>query len=348
MRETLNAARSKCGASTVPSSASAARRSSSPSPRSEPSEPRAGHARRSACVSLRHGSTLRPPPGRRLGRNAQAMTKWVYAFGDGKAEGEAGMKNLLGGKGANLAEMSNLGLPVPPGFTLTTAVCTAYYDNGRAYPDGLEAEVEQALEAVGRIAGLTFGDARNPLLVSVRSGARASMPGMMDTVLNLGLNDANRRGGRGGDRRRALRLGFLPPLHHHVLGRGARRGAPPLRGGARRLQGAQGLRPRHGPDGRRLAGPRPPLQAHRREGARQALPAGSARAALGRHRRGVRLLDERAGEQIPRAARHPGELGHGGQRPGHGVRQPRRDLRHRRRLHPQPLDRREASSTASS
>ncbi|MGL5116925.1 MAG: PEP/pyruvate-binding domain-containing protein, partial [Beijerinckiaceae bacterium] len=117
------------------------------------------------------------------------MAKWVYTFGDGKAEGEAGMKNLLGGKGANLAEMCNLGLPVPPGFTLTAEVCTAYYDNGNAYPPELKGEVEAALAHVGTLAGRVFGDAVNPLLVSVRSGARASMPGMMDTVLNLGLND---------------------------------------------------------------------------------------------------------------------------------------------------------------
>ncbi|MDB5508971.1 MAG: pyruvate, phosphate dikinase [Hyphomicrobiales bacterium] len=118
------------------------------------------------------------------------MTKWVYTFGDGKAEGESGMRNLLGGKGANLAEMANLGLPVPPGFTITTEVCTYFYDHGRRYPDELNAQVEAALRHVGDITGRTFGDAANPLLVSVRSGARASMPGMMDTVLNLGLNDA--------------------------------------------------------------------------------------------------------------------------------------------------------------
>ncbi|WP_029031375.1 pyruvate, phosphate dikinase [Salinarimonas rosea] len=118
------------------------------------------------------------------------MTKWVYTFGDGKAEGEAAMRDLLGGKGANLAEMSNLGLPVPPGFTITTGVCTYFYDHDRTYPPELEDAVNAALAEVGRIAGRTFGDAKTPLLVSVRSGARASMPGMMDTVLNLGLNDA--------------------------------------------------------------------------------------------------------------------------------------------------------------
>ncbi|HEY1153808.1 MAG TPA: pyruvate, phosphate dikinase [Pseudolabrys sp.] len=115
--------------------------------------------------------------------------KWVYSFGGGKAEGRAGMKNLLGGKGANLAEMANLGLPVPPGFTITTEVCTAYYENDRNYPKELRGQVEAALAQVGKITGKLFGDSKNPLLVSVRSGARASMPGMMDTVLNLGLND---------------------------------------------------------------------------------------------------------------------------------------------------------------
>ena len=119
----------------------------------------------------------------------QVMAKWVYTFGDGKAEGESGMRNLLGGKGANLAEMSNLGLPVPPGFTITTELCTYYYDHGKTYPAELETQVASALAHVGELTGKRFGDANNPLLVSVRSGARASMPGMMDTVLNLGLND---------------------------------------------------------------------------------------------------------------------------------------------------------------
>ncbi|TAJ85595.1 MAG: pyruvate, phosphate dikinase [Reyranella sp.] len=117
------------------------------------------------------------------------MAKWVYSFGDGKAEGRADMRNLLGGKGANLAEMSSLGLPVPPGFTITTEVCTYFYDNKKTYPAELTDEVEKALAEVEKVVGTQFGDAANPLLVSVRSGARASMPGMMDTVLNLGLND---------------------------------------------------------------------------------------------------------------------------------------------------------------
>ena len=117
------------------------------------------------------------------------MAQWVYRFGDGGAGGDASMKNLLGGKGANLAEMSNLGLPVPPGFTISTEVCTYFYDHGQTYPADLTAAVDAALAHVGTLTGKKFGDSQEPLLVSVRSGARASMPGMMDTVLNLGLND---------------------------------------------------------------------------------------------------------------------------------------------------------------
>jgi len=117
-----------------------------------------------------------------------ATAKWVYAFGSGKADGAAAMKNLLGGKGANLAEMSAIGLPVPPGFTITTEVCTHFYAHSKSYPAELTAQVTEALAALEAQVGRRFGDAANPLLVSVRSGARASMPGMMDTVLNLGLN----------------------------------------------------------------------------------------------------------------------------------------------------------------
>lgn len=115
--------------------------------------------------------------------------KYVYFFGGGKAEGDAKMKNLLGGKGANLAEMVNIKLPVPAGFTITTEVCTYYYDNKKKFPSILKSQVLDALKKVEKVMGSKFGDVKNPLLVSVRSGARASMPGMMDTILNLGLND---------------------------------------------------------------------------------------------------------------------------------------------------------------
>lgn len=122
------------------------------------------------------------------------MAKYVYFFGNGKAEGRADMKDLLGGKGANLAEMTNIGLPVPAGFTLTTEVCTYYYANDHKYPPELKNEVEDALKKTEQAMGAKFGDTKNPLLVSCRSGARVSMPGMMDTVLNIGLNEATLRG----------------------------------------------------------------------------------------------------------------------------------------------------------
>ncbi len=122
------------------------------------------------------------------------MTQWVYSFGAGRNEGRADMRNLLGGKGANLAEMASIGLPVPPGFTITTEVCTWYYQHERQYPADLEAQVKRGLAHIEEAVGNRFGDHHKPLLVSVRSGARVSMPGMMDTVLNLGLNDATVEG----------------------------------------------------------------------------------------------------------------------------------------------------------
>ena len=131
------------------------------------------------------------------------MTQYVYRFGGGVSDGGKGDKNLLGGKGSNLAEMASIGLPVPPGFTISTAMCTRYYEEGEQFPQSLRDEVAAGIEHIEGITGKTFGDAANPLLVSVRSGARVSMPGMMDTVLNLGLNDATVEGlaAKSGDER---------------------------------------------------------------------------------------------------------------------------------------------------
>jgi pyruvate,orthophosphate dikinase len=138
--------------------------------------------------------------------DTMVKTRWVYAFGGGAADGDASMKNLLGGKGANLAEMSALGLPVPPGFTITTECCTHYYSREQTYPAELKDQVAVGLARIEELTGKSFGDPANPLLVSVRSGARASMPGMMDTVLNLGLNDQTVEGlaKLSGDRRFAF------------------------------------------------------------------------------------------------------------------------------------------------
>src|SRR3972149_6041144 len=127
-------------------------------------------------------------------RAESANIKWVYRFGGGAAEGGAKMSDILGGKGANLAEMSLLGLPVPPGFTIIAPICGWYYAHGKEFPSELREEVRTALASVEALVGAKFGDRDDPLLLSVRSGARASMPGMMNTVLNLGLNDENAEG----------------------------------------------------------------------------------------------------------------------------------------------------------
>ena len=138
--------------------------------------------------------------------------KRVYTFGNGQAEGKAGMRNLLGGKGANLAEMNLIGVPVPPGFTITTEVCTEYYEMGQDKVVALlKQEVENAIAHVETLMRSKFGDIDNPLLVSVRSGARASMPGMMDTILNLGLNDEVVE-----DRQCPFRMGFIPSFRADV------------------------------------------------------------------------------------------------------------------------------------
>ena len=138
---------------------------------------------------MRKTGTTTRPASRAAARRAPGKPKRIYAFGGGKADGRADMKGLLGGKGANLAEMTNLGVPVPPGFTITTEVCRLFYEQGERWPNGLEEELQQKLRGLEATAKKRFGDPKNPLLVSVRSGAPVSMPGMMDTILNLGLND---------------------------------------------------------------------------------------------------------------------------------------------------------------
>ena len=230
------------------------------------------------------------------------MTKWVYSFGAGANEGRAEMRNLLGGKGANLAEMAVIGLPVPPGFTITTEVCTAFYDNNRKYPEDLAGQVQAAVTRIEKATKLTFGDQHKPLLVSVRSGARVSMPGMMDTVLNLGLNDATVEGlGAMADDPRfawdsyrrfvqmygSVVLGidhhrFEEIIEHVKLDEGVTEDT---------ALSAAGLAPR-----------RARLQGNDRDGDGQAVPAGPRTAIVGRDRRGVRKLDEPARQYLPPAA----------------------------------------------
>ena len=138
--------------------------------------------------------TSKKKGGKKAKTTAGTKGKYVYYFGDGKADGDGTMKALLGGKGANLGEMTRIGLPVPCGFTISTEVCTYYYDHKRTYPKQLEGQIDAAVVKMEKSMGKKFGSVENPLLVAVRSGARDSMPGMMDTILNLGLNDATVEG----------------------------------------------------------------------------------------------------------------------------------------------------------
>ena len=169
--------------------------------KSKPSAP--ARASRAAGLGARKALEEKPPPKPRQSRPAKLSRKacrerqnpanGFSPSATARPKAKRSMRDLLGGKGANLAEMANLGLPVPPGFTIPTSVCTYFYAHDKSYPKELKAQVEKALDHVGRLTGKGFGDAKNPLLVSVRSGGRASMPGMMDTVLNLGLNDEHGR-----------------------------------------------------------------------------------------------------------------------------------------------------------
>ena len=271
------------------------------------------------------------------GAQPNSTTRWVYSFGGGAADGDAKMKNLLGGKGANLAEMSALGLPVPPGFTITTEACVHYYQEGQSYPAGLEAEVAAGLKKVEALTGKSFGDAANPLLVSVRSGARASMPGMMDTVLNLGLNDETVAGlaKLSGDRRFAFDSyrRFIQMYSNVVLGLEHHAFEEILDDHKDRLDVTvdTDLTAENWEEVVR------DYKAAVKARAWQGIPPGPQGPAVGRGGRRLRQLDERPGQVLSPHARHPRKLGHGGERAVDGVRQHGRDLRHRGRLHPQSV-----------
>jgi len=244
--------------------------------------------------------------------------KWVFTFGDGKAEGKAEMRDLLGGKGANLAEMANLGLPVPPGFTIPTSVCTYFYAHDKSYPKELQSQVEKALDHVGKLTGKVFGDTKNPLLVSVRSGGRASMPGMMDTVLNLGLNDdtVEALSELSGDRRFAydsyrrfitmysdVVLGFE---HHHF---------EEILDTFKDSQGYTLDTDLSAEDWVDLVGRYKDAVARETGKDFPQDPHDQLWGAIGAC---VFILDECARGDLPQAARHSGILGHRGQRAGHG------------------------------
>jgi pyruvate,orthophosphate dikinase len=278
---------------------------------------------------------------------APSETRWVYNFGGGGADGDASMKNLLGGKGSNLAEMSALGLPVPPGFTITTEACTYYYGHGRTYPRELRIPGAPGSGASGALTGKRFGDPANPLLVSVRSGARASMPGMMDTVLNLGLNDQTVEGlaRLSGDRRFASTViaafiqmysNVVLDLDHHLF--------EEVLDEAKAGAGRPGRHRPHAEDWERVVATTRPWCA----ASSATTSPGRPGAALGRGRRRLRELDERPRQVLPAHARHPEAgarrstsspmvFGNMGETFGHG-----------RGLHPQPFDRARRASTASS
>ena len=276
------------------------------------------------------------------------MAKYVYFFGGGAAEGGEKLRNLVGGKGAGLADMVNLGIPVPPGFTITTEVCTVFYEREQTFPEGLEAEVAANLKKIEEIMGMKFGDPKNPLLLSIRSGARASMPGMMDTVLNLGLNEQTVKGlaDLTGNERFAYDCyrRFVAMYGDVVLGlKPETQGrAGPLRGDHRCKEEAEGHQARHRVHASTTsrtwwrASRRPSRSEARRRLSRR--PDG---AALGRHRRGLQLLEQRPRHRLPGAEQHPRLMGHGRQRAGHGLRQHGQGLGYGRGLHPEPGHRRQ-------
>ena len=268
--------------------------------------------------------------------------KYVYYFGDAGADGDGSMKPLLGGKGANLAEMTRIGLPVPPGFTITTEVCTYFYDNKKTYPPELDAQIEKALAKIEKSVGKKLGGSENPLLLSVRSGARDSMPGMMDTILNLGMNDttveivaektSNPRFAYDSYRR------FLQMYGDVVMGVQKRPGEDhePFEVVIEEIKHAAGVELDSDlsvEDLKKL------VQAFKdliKERTGNSFPAGPARAVEGLDWSGVRKLDERPGDCLSPQVRHPGGMGHGGQRADDGVREHGRLVGDGRGVHARP------------
>jgi hypothetical protein len=217
------------------------------------------------------------------------MSKLVYTFGNGAAEGAAKDKNLLGGKGANLAEMNLIGIPVPAGFTVTTEVCTYYYDNNNSYPADLDEQVRDGISHIEKVMGKKFADKTNPLLVSVRSGARVSMPGMMNTVLNLGLNDETVLALAKASNDERFAYDSYRRFIMMFYGR-AGRGYRLVRACFGAHEGRKRIQVRQRTDRRRLKRTGRKVQGNRQK-YRERISAGSMGSAESRNRRGIRQLD---------------------------------------------------------
>ena len=264
------------------------------------------------------------------------MDKRVYFFGGGAAEGRADMKDLLGGKGANLAEMTNAGVPVPPGFTISTRVCNDYERLGGTLPDDYAAEQKQYVDRLETLSGKKLGHAEDPLLVSVRSGAKFSMPGMMDTILNLGLNDRSVLGLAARTKNERFAWDsyrrFIQMFGSVVMEIEKR--AVRVRAGE--AEEGEGRASRHGADRRRPEAARADLRSGRQARAEHRVSPGPLPAARHGARRRLPQLGQPPREVLPQAEPHPGRPRHRRQRAGDGLRQHGHRLRHRRRLHAQP------------
>ena len=278
-------------------------------------------------------------------RNGSTAEQWVFMAEDAPASN----RDLLGGKGAGLAAMTQAGLPVPPAFTITTAACNAFQNAGGQFPAGLWDQTLAALKQIEQKSGRKLGDAANPLLVSVRSGARESMPGMMDTVLNLGLNDETVAGPGAPDQQRALRLGRLSPLRADVRPHRARRPGEKLDHVFDAGQDAPPA-PSRTPTSTPTSCARSPSSSRTLVQARDgpAVPDRRQRAARAGHQGRLQLVDGQARRRLPQPVQDPARPRHGRQRGDDGLRQHGRRLGHRRGLHARPVDRRQRRSTASS
>ncbi len=249
------------------------------------------------------------------------MKKYVYSFGAGTAEGDGKMRDTLGGKGAGLAEMSKAGVPVPPGFTISTEVCNLFFENGNKVPAEVDEQIEKALAKLEQEMHKKLGGADDPLLVSVRSGAKFSMPGMMNTILNLGLNDRSTEGSGQQDRQSALRLRLLSPFHPDVRRGCARHRYGEIRSHLRFTQSQSESETRYGSHGRRFEIHHRRIQKAGQKRDRPRVSAGCARTAHACTRRRFQLLEHAQSDLLSPHGKDSGFHWHRRQRSNHGLRE---------------------------